>query len=529
MKKCKLIYCIVFFMICILPFAGAFVTEETSSSENRELAEFPSLKTEEGFNIYWLSEAGDYFQEHFGFRQKMVTANAILNGKLLGVSTAGGVIQGENNWLYYKDSLTDYLGGELLSERSLFNIAHTLAMTEHALDAAGVDFVFSVAPNKNTLYGENMPYYDSYKISEESNLKNLKAYLESEGVSYVDLYETLKNQEAILYHERDSHWNNQGASIAGDAILTALNKEHESYEDEAFEIRKDFEGDLDKMLYPQAITPEDEIYYEREQGFSYVGEVGSNFDPRITTENPGAMGNLVMYRDSFGNALLPFMAEAYGNAYFSRGVPYQITNDVAANQPEAVVVVRAERFLPDVAAAPPVLKANEAEVPGTVEGTIEDGAKAIEVKSQGLLTQFTGYIEEQYLETDSLIYLRFGEDLYYEAFPQDLELEGDVKEGGFCLYLAADELFVGMEKFEILVGKNGTYQVVGSGQIPADMLKYPVEETEVVEEGTPVEIPSTDAVEEGTPVEIPSTDAIEEGTPIEMPVDVLAGMDEVVG
>ena len=88
----------------------------------------------------WLPQAGDYFQDHFAFRNELVTANALLNGKLLGTSTAQGVIQGSDNWLYYKDSLNDFLGVELLSDRSLYNIAHSLAMMEENLEARGRRF-----------------------------------------------------------------------------------------------------------------------------------------------------------------------------------------------------------------------------------------------------------------------------------------------------------------------------------------------------------------------------------------------------
>ena len=76
-----------------------------------------------------------------------------------------------------------------------------------------VDFVFTVAPNKNSLYGENMPYYDSLKVDEENNLARLVPFLEKEGVSYVDLYEAFTGEEEILYHERDSHWNNKGGGF----------------------------------------------------------------------------------------------------------------------------------------------------------------------------------------------------------------------------------------------------------------------------------------------------------------------------
>ena len=310
MKKWKILYSILFFAVCLLPSLGMFFGKSESSSENRELAEFPSLITEEGLNVEWLPQAGDYFQDHFAFRNELVTANALLNGKLLGTSTAQGVIQGSDNWLYYKDSLNDFLGVELLSDRSLYNIAHSLAMMEENLEARGVDFVFTVAPNKNSLYGENMPYYDSLKVDEENNLARLVPFLEKEGVSYVDLYEAFTGEEEILYHERDSHWNNKGAAFASDLLMTALGKEHDSYENVEYEVRKDYIGDLDEMLYPLATTPEEEIYYNKTLTYAAVGEVESNFDPRITTVNPVKDGSLVMYRDSFGNALVPFFADA---------------------------------------------------------------------------------------------------------------------------------------------------------------------------------------------------------------------------
>ena len=225
MKKLQVLYITAFFAACLVPSLGMAVTKQEASSENRRLAEFPELKKENEINTRWLPEAGEYFQEHFAFRNELVTANALLNGKIFGVSTADGVIQGTDNWLYYKDSLEDYLGEELLSERSLFNIAHTLAMMQETLNEKGVQFLFTVAPNKNSLYGENMPYYDSLKVSSDKNLVNLQKYLRQEQVSYGDLYETLSEEKEVLYHKRDSHWNNKGAAVAAETLLSSLKKE----------------------------------------------------------------------------------------------------------------------------------------------------------------------------------------------------------------------------------------------------------------------------------------------------------------
>ena len=404
MKKLQVLYITAFFAACLVPSLGMAVTKQEASSENRRLAEFPELKKENEINTRWLPEAGEYFQEHFAFRNELVTANALLNGKIFGVSTADGVIQGTDNWLYYKDSLEDYLGEELLSERSLFNIAHTLAMMQETLNEKGVQFLFTVAPNKNSLYGENMPYYDSLKVSSDKNLVNLQKYLRQEQVSYGDLYE---------------------------------------------------------MLYPLAMTPEEEVYYDRQTTFAYVGEVGSNFDPKITTVNPVKEGSLVMFRDSFGNALLPFMADAYSSAYFSRGVPYQMS-EVDEKNADTVIVERAERFLPEMAQSPPIMEGPECQVNVTEEDTVPAGAGAVQCEIQGNLEKITGCIEEKYLDTDSRIYIRLNHNKIYEAFPMDVSTEdGKTDSSGFCLYLDRSLLAADGNQIEILTGNKDSARIIG--------------------------------------------------------------------
>lgn len=404
MKKLQVLYITAFFAACLVPSLGMAVTKQEASSENRRLAEFPELKKENEINTRWLPEAGEYFQEHFAFRNELVTANALLNGKIFGVSTADGVIQGTDNWLYYKDSLEDYLGEELLSERSLFNIAHTLAMMQETLNEKGVQFLFTVAPNKNSLYGENMPYYDSLKVSSDKNLVNLQKYLRQEQVSYGDLYE---------------------------------------------------------MLYPLAMTPEEEVYYDRQTTFAYVGEVVSNFDPKITTVNPVKEGSLVMFRDSFGNALLPFMADAYSSAYFSRGVPYQMS-EVDEKNADTVIVERAERFLPEMAQSPPIMEGPECQVNVTEEDTVPAGAGAVQCEIQGNLEKITGCIEEKYLDTDSRIYIRLNHDKIYEAFPMDVSTEdGKTDSSGFCLYLDRSLLAADGNQIEILTGNKDSARIIG--------------------------------------------------------------------
>ena len=470
MKKGKLIYCILFFAICLCPSLGMLVTKQETSSENRQLSEFPSPKTEEGkINVEWLSQAGDYFQEHFAFRNELVTGNALLHGRLLEPSTADGVIQGKNGWLYYKDSLDDYLGQDLLSDRSLFNIAHMLSMTQQALEEKGVNFLFTIAPNKNSLYGDNMPYYDKLKVSGQTNRENLEDWLKMEKVAYADLYQALMEEDEVLYHARDSHWNNKGAALAADVLMDALGKDHDSYEGESYTVRRDYTGDLDTMLYPLASTADDEIYYDKETTYATVEEIQSNFDPRITTVNPVKEGSLVMYRDSFGNALLPYMADAYANAYFSRGIPYQLM-DVETHSADTVIIERAERFLPEMSQFPPVLTAKEISLTENEELQGSDGAVDVKIKPQGMTAQLSGRIKEGLLDTDSRIYLKVNGSVY-EAFPMDVKVEENLDDNGFCLYLPSELVAADGNDVEILIEKDNKIYNIYQNNIKEDSIQ----------------------------------------------------------
>lgn len=470
MKKGKLIYCILFFAICLCPSLGMLVTKQETSSENRQLSEFPSPKTEEGkINVEWLSQAGDYFQEHFAFRNELVTGNALLHGRLLETSTADGVIQGKNGWLYYKDSLDDYLGQELLSDRSLFNIAHMLSMTQQALEEKGVNFLFTIAPNKNSLYGDNMPYYDKLKVSDQTNRENLESWLTTEKVAYADLYQALMEEDEVLYHARDSHWNNKGAALAADVLMDALGKDHDSYEGESYTVRRDYTGDLDTMLYPLASTADDEIYYDKETTYATVEEIQSNFDPRITTVNPVKEGSLVMYRDSFGNALLPYMADAYANAYFSRGIPYQLM-DVETHSADTVIIERAERFLPEMSQFPPVLTAKGISLTEDQELQGSDGAIDVKIKPQGMTAQLSGRIKEGLLDTDSRIYLKVNGSVY-EAFPMDVKVEENLDDNGFCLYLPSELVAADGNDVEILIEKDNKIYNIYQNNIKEDSIQ----------------------------------------------------------
>ena len=454
-RKGKIIYIALFLALCLIPSAGLLAGGWEDSAENEDRAAPPALHLADGgLNVRFLADTGDWFEENFAWRREMVTLNAKLQAGLLWVSAENGVILGSDGWLYYRDSLNDYTGRDQLSDRALYDIAHTARLTQDYCSYFDADYLFVIAPDKATLYPEHMPYYYAHRVSDTSNRIRLHAFLEQEGVHFLDLTDVLEDEvrrrktspEAddltdILYHKRDSHWTAEGAAMAAEAILDALGMEHRQYEEADASIQRIFEGDLEKMLFPAAVTPEEEVVYDPAPDYAYVGDVGSTFDPLIQTVSEGAGVSLLMYRDSFGNALLPFLAESFSQACFSRSVPYDILFDMNLYAPTAVVEENAERNLPDVASRAPVLQGIASGLTPDAEGLEEVPVMAQfeEEASNPYFTRITGIPGEEPLPGEQFL-IDPGDGSLYEAMPVHLPESG---EEAFVIYLPAEQFPAG--------------------------------------------------------------------------------------
>lgn len=143
--------------ICILPVA-VMPWQTEKAVGNEQLASFPELRKEDGsFNTGILNEFSDYFADHFGLRHEMITLNDQLTGTVLKTLDSSSVLLGKDDWLFYKSTLADYTGAELFTARQSYAAAHVLGLMQEYCEENGIGFCFTIAPNKNSLYGGQMP------------------------------------------------------------------------------------------------------------------------------------------------------------------------------------------------------------------------------------------------------------------------------------------------------------------------------------------------------------------------------------
>lgn len=336
-KLPAILFVAVFFIICVVPTIGFFIFGPADAGANERLAAKPSLTERDGsLNTEFLSDLSDYFAGRFFLRQEMITANNAVTA-LLASSAEEDVILGKNGWLYYADTLDDYTGAAPLGDYELHAAAKNLSLMQQHCEAAGVDFLFTLAPNKNSIYPENMPDYGVAYIGDR-DAQLLYGLCDKLGVDYLDLFEVFENEDEVLYFAHDSHWNSKGAALAADAILAALGRES-NYFGGDFSKQAAHTGDLFEMLYPAGTDKETDPVYLPAIELEYEGG-GVRPDSINITAHGSGEGGLLAYRDSFGNNLYPYLAHSFEAARFSRATAYDLT---ALDDVDCVLIELVER------------------------------------------------------------------------------------------------------------------------------------------------------------------------------------------
>lgn len=458
----SILYLLLVLGICIVPLLLFWLRPAENTTENRTMAALPEVWTAEGFNWNVLSEAGTYFTDHFFLRQEMVSINAGIRSEVFGISPVEDVIVGENGWLYYAATLDDYQHKNSISERALFNIAHNTALMQEYSEGLGKTFVFTIAPNKNSLYGENMPKRLRYQVAEKSDAQRLLPWLVRENVNYVDLFALFEEQEETLYYARDSHWNEKGAVLVYHTLLDACGKQHETFEEAELTRSEDYCGDLGAMLFPVGQSPEVRLQYPVEDTWHYL-EGEKVEDQFIRTANEKGEGTLLMYRDSFGNSLLPYMAQTFSQTVFSRQVPYAMS-DLVTYEPDILIVEKVERQLPTLGKVPPVMSAPIRE---TEEAFVAANSTAatVNLSKGGGYWKLEGLVDPACMDTDSRIYVEVddgGGTKLYEAFcvsSADTK-DGSTNDYGYILYVAETQMSGDTFRIRVITEQEGVMQVL---------------------------------------------------------------------
>ena len=285
--------------------------------------------------------ANEAVENRLALRTALITGRDWLLARI-GESGSERVIRGEG-MLFYDEEMPDYLGRNAMTEETLTALADELTVLSGALAAEDRRLIVLLAPNKSSVYPENVPA--RYLPTEgATNLLRLQAALEERGVTYLDALSALADgkTEGQLYYANDTHWNARGAGLVYCALMEALALPV-PYGEVSFTDGQ--AGDLIVMARPGASPIEPEAAPEIERTYRTSRPMRSLNDMRIETTAQADTPILLVVRDSFGEGLFPYLAGSVGRMVYSR-VYEDVLGQARAAEADIVVVEIVERNIP---------------------------------------------------------------------------------------------------------------------------------------------------------------------------------------
>lgn len=346
-----------------LPSIGAWLGpgEAVSKTEQRYLAAWPRIDGSRDSIETWPDRFAEWYDDRLGFRDWLIRSWARLSIGVFGVSPTEKLVVGEEGWLFFGDprAVAHFRGLDPLSDRELETWRQVLEARRDWLAERGIAYLLVLVPDKNLVYPEYMPARLP-RMSDVTPLEQLSHHLEeTSDVEVLDLLPVMlaAKREERVYHLTDTHWNDRGAYQAYlaiharlQAMLPALAKvpAAEATRSEHSEPGMGLAHIVGLTdVYPELVldaplvAPRAHIKPEHVRGY----------DDRVRTLQPIAHGvaddrlpRAVMFRDSFANALVPYLAEDFSRILYvwDRDVDPRV---VTVEQPDVVIQEVVGRFL----------------------------------------------------------------------------------------------------------------------------------------------------------------------------------------
>jgi hypothetical protein len=337
-----------FVLILVVPGIGLLlgIGQDDGKGENRTLAPRPVVGLDRASLAALPDAFSRYFEDHFAFRALLVRTQAAIRLNVLHGSPSPDVITGRDGWQFFATDggVDDYATTSLLTPTELEEWRQMLQDSQDWLAAHGIRYVFVLTPDKHQIYPEFVPA-SIHRLHEQTRSDQLIKYLRAHStVNVLDLRPALNaaKEEERVYHRTDTHWNALGAYVGYRNILEAVGMKprprSEFEEREAVTPGMDLAG----MLALGRWMHEDNLMLiPRTPRLARVTEP-AQFDPgfneaRIVTEIPNSrLPRLLMFRDSYANALIPFLSEHFARAVYMW--QYEIDPDlIAAEHPDYVI------------------------------------------------------------------------------------------------------------------------------------------------------------------------------------------------
>ncbi|MGD1147432.1 MAG: hypothetical protein ABR961_05745 [Thermoanaerobaculaceae bacterium] len=373
---------IVFVGLLVLPALDSAlgVDRTTPPQEKRELAPRPGLPRSLR-SIAELPKAFDaYLADHFGFRSLLIRLHSRVAVCWLGVPPSPNVeiLVGRHGWLFFTgdESITYIEGRNPFSESDLEAWRRSLRQRNEWLARRGIRYLVVFAPGSPSIYPEHLPRWVRPSPHGTRLDQLMGAMQRCPEVPVLDLRPALLGIKKLApaYSPTDTHWNMVGAWAAYDGIMKALTRwfpQAQPTPPSGFDVAwgRGPGGDLAAMAGIQGLVSEPIVWVAPRTPSRWRTLPSGDYatlrawpklqEPVITVRDHGDIPRVVVFRDSFSVALVPYLSEHFGRAVYLWIQDFE-ASPIEREKPDLVIQEYTERLLsvlnpatwPDLAAEP---------------------------------------------------------------------------------------------------------------------------------------------------------------------------------
>ena len=321
MKKTISLILVLALWASLTAFAWCKPPAAASDAERRPLEQFPELSGESLLSGQFMKDFADYAVDQFPMRDRFRTLNAYLSYYLLGKK--------DNNGIYLHDGYAakmEYPMDELSIRNAIarFNELHEMYLT-------GCDVRFALVPDKGCYLAE-----EAGALSMDYDALYERMETELTWAELIDLRPALSIES---YYRTDTHWSQEAIVPAAEQIAASLGVTVPEF-DRIVTLEKPFYG----VYYGQAALPmtPDRIHYLSNEVLENCtvkchdnGLESEVYDMTklqsrdlydiflsggaavLEITNPAGQGGreLIVFRDSFGSAIVPLLVHDYAKVW----------------------------------------------------------------------------------------------------------------------------------------------------------------------------------------------------------------------
>lgn len=220
MKKLRIIVCVCFFVLLLVPVLK-FNWEENvvSRIDNRVLTNNPfGSNFETDGEVDLTAGIENYIEDRIGFRDDMIYGYTMFHNNVFHQLVHPTYMYGKNGYIFFQ-------AGENISYSDYHTeFAKMVKKIQNYCEERNVPFLFCFEPEKSSVISQELPDGFNYR---DDWVKEFEAELERQGINYIDNSDVLREKhaqgEAVFNKQYDAgHWNDIGAFYGVNHMLESM-------------------------------------------------------------------------------------------------------------------------------------------------------------------------------------------------------------------------------------------------------------------------------------------------------------------